>query len=430
MTKYQRAKRRIARDKEAKREKHKALYKDNDNFRSVMTMQNMCNALKKCRKGVNWKGTVQDYTEHAIVEMYNAHSSLHSGKLPNLTSTSRIVLYERGKKREIVPITIRDRMTQRVLCDHALVPVLKNKLIYDNGASMKDKGVEFTRQRLNLHLGRAIKEYGAEFYALTFDFKGFFDSIPHRTCLDVLSNSFIDRYIQGLTMAIVKSYEKATIRCIKDESLREEKLRTLNVNRSKGICLGSQVSQIMALAAPNKLDHFIKDMCGIKHYIRYMDDGIIFSDSKAFLHDLLERMKEICNNLGLTFNVKKTRIVKVSRGFVFMKVRYRVTSTGKVVRTLTRAGIVRMRRKLKKFRRLVDDGRITLDDVYNSMQSWLAHSKVALSYHTKRSMLKLYNQLFDGYRITKKWEHMKGGKNGELLQADKWRDFRWDCIAA
>lgn len=430
MTKYQRAKRRIARDKEAKREKHKALYKDNDNFRSVMTMQNMCNALKKCRKGVNWKGTVQDYTEHAIVEMYTAHSSLHSGKLPNLTSTSRIVLYERGKKREIVPITIRDRMTQRVLCDHALVPVLKNKLIYDNGASMKDKGVEFTRQRLNLHLGRAIKEYGAEFYALTFDFKGFFDSIPHRTCLDVLSNSFIDRYIQGLTMAIVKSYEKATIRCIKDESLREEKLRTLNGNRSKGICLGSQVSQIMALAAPNKLDHFIKDMCGIKHYIRYMDDGIIFSDSKAFLHDLLERMKEICNNLGLTFNVKKTRIVKVSRGFVFMKVRYRVTSTGKVIRTLTRAGIVRMRRKLKKFRRLVDDGRITLDDVYNSMQSWLAHSKVALSYHTKRSMLKLYNQLFDGYRITKKWEYMKGGKNGELLQADKWRDFRWDCIAA
>lgn len=430
MTKYQRAKQRIARDKAAKLEKHKVLYKDNDNFQSVMTMQNMCNALKKCRKGVNWKGTVQDYTEHAIVEMYNAHSSLHNGKLPNLTSTSRIILYERGKKREIVPITIRDRMTQRVLCDHALVPVLKNKLIYDNGASMKDKGVEFTRQRLNLHIGQAIKEFGAEFYALTFDFKGFFDSIPHMTCLNVLSDSFTDRYIQGLTMAIVKSYEKATIRCIKDEQLKSEKLRMLNDNLSKGICLGSQVSQIMALAAPNKLDHFIKDMCGIKHYIRYMDDGVIFSNNKASLHDLLEKMRNICDMLGLTFNTKKTRVVKVSRGFVFMKVRYRVSSTGKIIRTLTRAGIVRMRRKLKKFNRLVNEGEITLDDVYNSMQSWIAHSKVALSYHTKRNMLKLYNQLFNGYRLTKKWEHMKGGKNGELLQTDKWEGFRWDCIAA
>lgn len=430
MRKYQRAKRRIARDKARKLERRKSLYKDNDDFNQVMTMQNMCDALKKCRKGVNWKGTVQEYTEHAVIEMYNAYSSLHNGKLPNLTSTSRIILYERGKKREIVPITIRDRMTQRVLCDQALVPVLKNKLIYDNGASMKDKGVEFTRQRLNLHIRQAIKEYGSEFYALVFDFKGFFDSIPHKTCLNVLKDSFTDKYIQGLTMAIIKSYEKATIQCIKDEHRKAERLRILNSNLSKGICLGSQVSQIMALAAPNNLDHFVKDICGVKYYIRYMDDGIIFSNSKAYLHDLLEKMKQICNKLGLTFNIKKTRIVKVSKGFVFMKVRYRVTNTGKIVRTLTRAGIVRMRRKLKKFRKLVDDRKMTLDDVYNSMQSWLAHADVALSYHTKRSMLKLYNKLFHGYRITKKWEHMKGGRNSELLQIDKWRDFRWNCIAA
>lgn len=158
MTKYQRAKRRIARDKELKRIKHKILYSDNDDFDKVMTMQHLCSALQKCRKGVNWKGTVQDYTEHAIVEMHHAYSSLHNGKLPNLTSTSRIVLYERGKKREIVPITIRDRMVQRVLCDYALVPVIKNSLIYDNGASMKDKGVEFTRQRLNMHLQKAVKK--------------------------------------------------------------------------------------------------------------------------------------------------------------------------------------------------------------------------------------------------------------------------------
>ena len=45
-------------------------------------------------------------------------------------------------------------------------------------------------------------------------------------------------------------------------------------------------------------------------------------------------------------------------------------------------------------------------------------------------MLKLYNDLFDGYKLTKKYEHIKGGKSGALLQVDKWHDFRWDCDIA
>lgn len=47
-----------------------------------------------------------------------------------------------------------------------------------------------------------------------------------------------------------------------------------------------------------------------------------------------------------------------------------------------------------------------LYDVYNSFQSWLAHSYLACSYKTRKSMLKLYDELFDGYRITKKFWHL------------------------
>ena len=117
----------------------------------------------------------------------------------------------------------------------------------------------------------------------------------------------------------------------------------------------------------------------------------------------------------------------MSRGFVFMKVRYRLMPTGKVVRTLTRAGIVRMRRKLKKLKGLTNAGVLTYEDAYNSMQSWVAHSYIANSYHARRNMFRLYNELFDGYKLTKKYEHIKGGKNGELLQTDKWQHLRWNC---
>lgn len=430
MTKYQRAKIRIERDKRRKAELRSEKFKYNDNFNSVITMQHFVEALGKCHKGVGWKGSVQKYTHNAIVEIERTVNSLRNGVLPELTSVNHIVLYERGKRREIVPITIRDRMTQRVLCDNALVPVLQNSLIYDNGASMKGKGVDFARKRLVGHLQQAVKEYGSEFYILTFDFKSFFDSIPHQTCLNILNKGFTDKHIKGLTMAIIKSYEKSVINrtCIGEDKTRL--LNRLNSNQSHGICLGSQISQIMALVVPNKLDHYVKDQRKFKHYIRYMDDGMVISDSKEALHQLYAEMKKIAKELGLTFNEKKTRVVKSTRGFVFMKVRYRITPTGKIVSVLTKAGIVRMRRKLKKFRRLVDNGDMTLDDVYNSMQSWLAHTKVAMSYHAKRNMLKLYNDLYDGYKLTKKYEHIKGGKNGELLQTDKWHEFRWDCYSA
>lgn len=429
MTKYQRARARIVRDRACKEKKRSEKFKYSDNFNSVISTQHYVEALGKCRKGVSWKGSVQKYTQNAIVEINRTINSLESGVLPELSSVNRIALYERGKRREIVPITIRDRMTQRVLCDNALVPVLQNILIYDNGASMKGKGVDFTRKRLCKHLREAVKEYGSDFYILTFDFKSFFDSIPHKTCLDILNQNFKDKFIKGLTMAIIKSYEKSVINRTTTGKERDELLDKLSKNLSHGICLGSQISQIMALVVPNKLDHYVKDQRKVKHYIRYMDDGMVISDNKEFLHQLYTEMKKIADELGLTFNEKKTRIVKATRGFVFMKVRYRVTQSGKIVRTLTKAGIVRMRRKLKKFRKLVDEDRMSLDDVYNSMQSWLAHSKVAMSYHAKRNMLKLYNDLFDGYKLTKKYEHIKGGKNGELLQTDKWHEFRWDCYA-
>lgn len=416
--KYQRAKARIARDKETKALRLSEKYKTNDNFDDVMTMQHFVEALSKCRAGVGWKGSVQLYTQNAIFEINNIRTLLNNGKLPNLASTKRIVLYERGKRRVIVPITIKDRMIQRVLCDYALVPRFRDILIYDNGASMKGKGVEFTRERMMHHIKGAIRDYGTDFYALTFDFKSFFDSIPHSTCLNILNNTFKDERIKNLVMSIIKSYQKLTLKDIVDSTEREQQRTQLEENRSKGICLGSQISQVVALAVPNRLDHYIKDYKGVKHYIRYMDDGVIFSDSKSFLHKLRSEMEVVCNELGLAFNETKTRIVKASRGFMFMKVRYRITSTGKIVRSLAKSGIARMRRKLKKFSGLVRAGRMTMDDVYNSMQSWVAHSYVAHSYHARKNMLKLYNSLFHGYKITKKYTHIKGGAFGELLQAN------------
>ena len=53
-----------------------------------------------------------------------------------------------------------------------------------------------------------------------------------------------------------------------------------------------------------------------------------------------------------------------------------------------------MRRKLKAFRRLVDDGVMTMGDVNASMQSWSGYARNFSAYHTICNMQKLYNELF------------------------------------
>lgn len=401
-----------------------------DNFDNIFTYQHFYDALRKCKKGVNWKNSVQKYDQHAISEIDKAMDIIKAGHLPKFTSTRQIKISERGKIRTIVPITINDRMVQRVLCDYALVPAIRKTLIYDNGASLSGKGVDFSRHRLEKHIKEAQREYGNDFYALVFDFKSYFDSIPHKTCRTVLERIFTDQRIIDFTMEIIKSYQRVPL--LKQERTPEidEQIKFIDEEKSAGICLGSQVSQVMALVVPNKLDHFIKDDMRIKHYLRYMDDGIILSNDKKLLNDILVSMEAIVKELGLNFSIKKTHIVKMSRGFTFMKIHYFITPEGKIVKTLTRPGITRMRRKLKKFRHLVDIGKLSCDDVYNSIQSWIAHAEIAMSYKSQRTMMRLYNELFDGYKITKKYEHCKGGKSNELLQDNRWDEFSWDSYIA
>lgn len=435
MNKLQRTIKRINRDKAIKEERRyqkNCLYGDYD---TIITWQHFLDALKKCCKGVNWKGSVQVYFEHGIIEISKSISKLSEIKLPRLQSVNKIVIRERGKKRVIVPIKMPDRMVQRVFCDCALVPMFKDYLIFDNGASTKNKGVQFARDRIEYHLKCAIRKWSNNFYSLQFDFKGYFDNISHKTCYNVVKEMFNDDRIVKIVMDIILSYKKNDISQIEDNLEKEKKLNELKNYELRGICLGSQISQVMALVVPNELDHYIKDKCGVKHYLRYMDDGIILSDDKQFLVNLYKGMREVCDRLGLRFNEKKTRIAHISSGFTFMKIKYNVIGN-KLIKRLTRQGITRMRRKLKKFRRLVDNNKMTLNDVYNSMQSWLSHSRKAASYITRKNMLALYDKLFDGYRITKKYQyfakHKIKGRNmpDEILQNDRWQKYRWDCYAA
>lgn len=340
-----------------------------DTFDEVFTYSNLYDSYKKCLKGVRWKASVQNYSANAPLNVYEALDGLRSGKL-NVRKGYEFDLYERGKKRHIRSVHIRERVVQKCLCDYALVPVLGRSLIYDNGASTAGKGTKFARKRLQMHLEKYIRKHGSDGYILIFDFKKFFDSIQHHVVLQVLKRYFTDKRIIGLTMKFVR------------------------LSGDTGLGLGSQISQSLCLAVPNELDHAMKERCRMHFYGRYMDDGYIIHHDKEMLKECLKVMKEICEKLGLTLNLKKTHIRKLSGGFSFLKRRYHIESSGKIIVRPSRKTMTRMRRRLKKFRKRISEGKMSIKAASQSFQSWHSHIEKTRRYKSRQRMESLFRELF------------------------------------
>jgi len=399
MSNQERIQARIARDKARKAEKRKGVIEKHGTYENVFTLQNLHRSLQKRRKNVEWKGSVQAYLAHAIVKMKRAKDDLLRGDMNIKNTIRRMTIYERGKRREIHAILIDSRVIQGVLCDASITPLTQPSLIYDNPASTKHKGISHARNRVLKMIRDQIKESGPNSYVLLTDYSGFFDSILHAVCREKLRKAGMDERLRNLTLDCIKMYLAQDISFVDDPAERERLLRELAEDRSCGATLGSQISQDMALVVPNDIDHAVKDKLGMKRYMRYMDDSQTSSGSKETLRLVYDVIKSQSEETGLKLNEKKTRIVKFTRGFVFLKIRYIVTETGKVIRKMVKSGIVRMRLKLKKFVELVRKGKMLLDDAFNSFNSWRGNAKkFANSYRARKAMLVLYNRLFKRYR--------------------------------
>ena len=340
-----------------------------DSFDWVFSYDHLYHSYKMSRRGVAWKSSVQKYITQAPLNVFKTYQQLHQGKFKS-SGFYEFDLMERGKLRHIKSVTIGERVVQRCLCDYALVPMLSRSFIYDNGACMKDKGYTFASKRLTKHLHDYYRRYGNDGYVLVFDFSKFFDSISHALVKKIVREQFTDQRIIALTEHFIDAFGDV------------------------GLGLGSQISQILALASANRIDHYLKEKACIKYYGRYNDDGYLIHPSKAHLEKCLKAIRILCKRLDIRLNVKKTQIIKLSHGFTFLKVRYFLLSNGRVIKKLARKSIVRMRRKLKKYVPKVRAGKINHKDVYQSWQSWRAYARNFNAYHSIQSMGRLYNRLF------------------------------------
>lgn len=155
---------------------------------------------------------------------------------------------------------------------------------------------------------------------------------------------------------------------------RTLRLCEIILNSSDGLPIGNFTSQWFANFLLQRLDHFIKEVLRIPHYIRYMDDMCLFAANKRLLHKAVAATKEFLAGLQLTLKSNWQVFPTAKRAVDFLGYRFFRDKT-----TLRKNLALRMRRRVKKIHRyaLRTGGKVRPRDAAAVMSycGWLTHAR-------------------------------------------------------
>lgn len=308
-------------------------------------LDNIHEAARDAAKGVRWKASVQRYMVHSLRNSLYARRDLLAGN-DIRKGFVRFHVIERGKDRAIAAPRFSERVIQKAVTRAVMAPAVWPTLTPGCAANMRGRGTDYALMRLKGQLAEHYRRHGAEGYVLLMDFSDYFGTIDHGTALDLVR------------------------RTLTDPAAVEFMRLQIEANGRIGLGLGSEPNQALAVAIPSPLDHLGERWRGIEASGRYMDDSYYIARDKETLRAFLAAARRLCASLGISINERKTHIVKLSRGFCFLKKRFRFSDNGRIVVTPIPSSISRARRRMRAHARMVADGRMTLEQALASYRSF------------------------------------------------------------
>ncbi len=375
-------------------------------------------------KGSAWKEEPQRFEIDFLSEIVKLKREIEARTYQTSKGTE-FTLNERGKIRHIHGARIRDRVVRHAFCDGELDRILPPLLIHNNGASQKGKGLAFSRKLFERDLHNFwIKYRSNDGYIGFIDFSKFYDNIRHdlikqmigtriseegRWLLDEILHTFeVDvSYMTDEEFAgcmdrkhnSVEYYEKVTA-----------EMRTGEKLMPKGVDIGDQLSQDIGIFFPTPVDNYVKIVRGCKWYGRYMDDMYIICKDREELLDIIQGVIAEARMMGMFINERKTHIARLGDTYKYLQIKYTLTPTGKVIRRINPKSVTRERRRLGAYKRLMERGRMSYEDIEQATRSWMGDYAKLMSKKQIKHMKTRYKALF-GKEIS--WKRSSDSKTGK-----------------
>ena len=335
-------------------------------YEQIYQFENILNAAYQCRKGKTTSASALAFfnnLEENIVQIQNELM----WEMYNVLPYRHFYVFE-PKRRLISAPHFKDRVIHRAIYN-VIEPLFDKRYIHDSYACRTGKGAHAGADRAQLFIKQVESESGKA-YALKADISKYFSSIDHQVLKNILDAKLKCQKTKALLFYIIDNSPSDAV--------------------GVGIPLGNLTSQIFANIYLHELDHFAKHTLKARRYIRYMDDFVIIHKNKGQLNEWRNLIEEfLYKNLRLKTN-SKTQVFPIAKtnGRSLDFLGYRIYASHRLLR---KSSVNKISTKLKRFRKEFSQGKVSLVEINQCVQSWLGHASHADTHSIK---LKLFNTPF------------------------------------
>jgi retron-type reverse transcriptase len=321
----------------------------------LVSFENLHEAVRRAALGKRKRPDVAAFLLNVESQLVSLRRELQSGEYQH--GPYREFVVHEAKPRRISAAPFRDRVVHHALTQ-VLEPVFEPRFSRDSYAC---------RVGLGTHKALERAQWGAARfpYVLKCDVRKYFASIDHLI-------------LKGLLARVVKCGPTLDLafRIIDGSNEQEEVLDYFDGDnlftpalRRRGLPLGNQTSQCFANVYLNPLDQHTIRKLQPRCFVRYVDDFLLYDDSKARLAEMKGEVRSCLEGLRLRVHEGKSRIHRCADGVSFLG--WRVFPERK---RLVRGNVIRFRRRLRQMEAAFAEGRIGLEEIRARVHSWIGHA--------------------------------------------------------